>query len=240
MRKSLVFASTIFSLASIAFFNSAFADDRHVKRTGAFTPMLNGPTDALGKTGVVVKIQSAAIAKDGTITARATIVDSNGNPLDRLGIDTPGPVSLSFIAAYIPAGQTQYLSYTTSVAQPTISNNPPQTQAANDSGGTLTNNAIGDYTYTFKTKAPAGFDATATTAIGVSAQRNLAPYGPFDEWSETANDRFHVRSERLKGYGHARCSGHHRLQPVPRPADRPRRLPPHNPTLHPVPPAANH
>ena len=192
MRKCIGIASALLALTPVVFFNSVFADDRPVKRTRTdkLTPMLNGPTDALGPTGIVVKIQSAAIAKDGTITARATIVDSVGNPLDRLGEATPGTVSLSFIAAYIPAGQSQYLAYTTSVANPTISNNPPQTQAANDSGGTLTNNAIGDYTYTFKTKAPANFDATATHAIGVSAQRNLAAYGTFDEWSETGNDVF--------------------------------------------------
>jgi len=190
MRKCLVVASALLALAPVAFFSSVFADDRHVKKAASLTPMLNGPTDALGPTGIVVKIQSASIAKDGTITARATIVDSTGRALDRLGNTTPGTVSMSFIAAYIPAGQTQYVSYTTSVANPTISNNPPQTQAANDSGGTFTNNAVGDYTYTFKTKAPSNFDATATHSIGVSAQRNLAGYGTFDEWSETANDVF--------------------------------------------------
>ncbi len=65
-----------------------------------FTAKLNGTTNSLGKTGVVPKIQSAAIAKDGTITVRVTIVDSNGLALDRLGVATVGPVSLSFIAAY--------------------------------------------------------------------------------------------------------------------------------------------
>jgi OmcA/MtrC family decaheme c-type cytochrome len=154
-------------------------------------PQLNGPSDSLGKTGVTPKIQSAAIAKDGTITVRATIVDSNSLPLDRLGVVTIGPVSMSFIAAYIPAGQTQYVSYTTSVSNPTLNlTMPSQTQAANDSGGTFVTNAIGDYTYTFKTKAPTTFDATATTSIGVSAQRDLSAYGTFDEWSETGNDVF--------------------------------------------------
>jgi OmcA/MtrC family decaheme c-type cytochrome len=152
--------------------------------------MLNGTTSSLGKTGVVVKIQSAAIAKDGTITARATIVDGDGFPLDRLGVATKGPVSLSFIAAYIPAGKTQYVSYSTTVLAATLNKNPSQTQAANDSGGTFTANAIGDYTYTFKTKAPATFDATVTHAIGVSAYRNLAEFGTFDEWSEVSNDVF--------------------------------------------------
>src|SRR5579862_7295346 len=99
------------ALVSTLLMVTAFAAER---------PRLNGPTSSLGNTGVVVKIKSAAIAKDGTITARATIVDSNGNPLDRLGLATPGPVSLSFIAAYIPAGQSQYVAYTTSVASATL------------------------------------------------------------------------------------------------------------------------
>jgi len=185
-------ASAVLALASVAFINTASADDHRAKPAvdSSLTGKLNGPTTSLGKTGVGVKIQSAAIAKDGTITVRATIVDSDGIALDRLGVATPGPVSMSFIAAYIPAGQTQYVSYTTTVAKPTLNNNPSQTQAANDSGGTFTTNAMGDYTYTFKTKAPTTFDATATHAIGVSAQRNLAEFGTFDEWSETSNDVF--------------------------------------------------
>ena len=107
MRKHLT--SALFALAFVTLFNIASAADHPVKHHVDFTatPMLNGPTTSLGKTGVVVKIQSAAIAKDGTITARATIVDSDGFPLDRLGVATNGPVSMSFIAAYIPAGQTQ-------------------------------------------------------------------------------------------------------------------------------------
>src|ERR1017187_7889720 len=190
MRKHL--PSALFALAPVVLFNIASADDHRAKPAVDFTasPMLNGSTTSLGKTGVVVKIQGAAIAKDGTITVRATIVDSDGKPLDRLGVTTKGPVSMSFIAAYIPAGQTQYVSYTTSVAAATLNKNPSQTQAANDSGGTFVTNAIGDYTYTFKTKAPATFDATVTNAIGVSAQRNLSEFGTFDEWSETSNDVF--------------------------------------------------
>jgi OmcA/MtrC family decaheme c-type cytochrome len=185
----LATAASVVTLALVVFVNTASADRHPVaKRAVDFTAKLNGTTNALGRTGVVVKIQSAAIAKDGTITVRATIVDADGHPLDRLGVTTPGPVSMSFIAAYIPAGQTQYVSYTTTVAKATINNNPPQTQAANDSGGTFTTNALGDYTYTFKTKAPANFDATVTHSIGVSARRDLSEYGEFDEWSEVGND----------------------------------------------------
>jgi len=142
--------------------------------------------------GVVVKVVSASIAKDGTITARVNLTDPKGLPLDRDGVTTPGAVSMSFICAYIPAGQKQYVSYTTTVAKATLpgNTNPPQTQAANDSGGTFTKNADGDYTYTFKTKAPANFDATVTHSIGVSAQRNLSEFITYAEWAETANDVF--------------------------------------------------
>jgi OmcA/MtrC family decaheme c-type cytochrome len=194
VKKCLTFASAILALAPVVLVNTAAADDRPVKRTVDFSakvnPRLNGSTTSLGRTGVVVKIQSAAIAKDGTITARATITDTDGIPLDRLGVGTPGPVSLSFICAYIPSGKSQYVSYTTTVAKATLNSNPSQTQAANDSGGTFTTNALGDYTYTFKTKAPTTFDAGATHSIGVSAQRNLSEYGTFDEWSEVSNDIF--------------------------------------------------
>jgi OmcA/MtrC family decaheme c-type cytochrome len=136
---------------------------------------------------VKVKIVSASIGQDGTITARVNLTDPKGAALDRDGINTPGPVSMSLIAAYIPAGQKQYVSYTTSAAAAT-NGNPTQVQAANDSGGTWAKNADGDYTYTFKTKAPANFDRTVTHAIGVSAQRDLSEFMTYDEWSETAND----------------------------------------------------
>jgi hypothetical protein len=91
MRKH--FASALFALAFVVLFNIASAADRRVKPPVDFTasPMLNGTTSSLGKTGVVVKIQSAAVAKDGTITVRATIVDADGFPLDRLGATTKGP-----------------------------------------------------------------------------------------------------------------------------------------------------
>src|ERR1039457_6213583 len=193
MRKYL--SCAVLVLAPVVLFNTAFADDHQpAKRPVDFAAPapINATTSAIGKTGIVVKIQSAAIAKDGTITVRATLVDADGLPLDRLGVASKGPVSMSFIAAYIPAGQSQYVSYTTSVAKPSIpgNTNPPQTQAANDSVGSVTTNAIGDYTYTFKTKAPVTFDATVTHSIGVSAQRDLSEYGTYDEWSTTSNDVF--------------------------------------------------
>ncbi|HUJ49125.1 MAG TPA: OmcA/MtrC family decaheme c-type cytochrome [Bryobacteraceae bacterium] len=125
--------------------------------------------------GLVFKVASASIASDGTITARVLVTDPQGLPLDRLGVDTPGTVSMSFIAATIPNGQKQYTSYTTRTAK-AVSGGATATQAAADSGGSFTNNADGDYTYTFKTKAPSGFDQTATHTVAVYGSRNLTSF----------------------------------------------------------------
>src|SRR4051794_16358778 len=63
---------------------------------------------AFVRPGLVIKVSAAAIAEDGTITVAFSLTDAQGAPLDRTGIQTPGSISLSFIAAHIPAGQTQY------------------------------------------------------------------------------------------------------------------------------------
>ena len=125
--------------------------------------------------GLVFKVSTAAIASDGTITARVLVTDPQGLPLDRTGVDTPGTVSMSFIAATIPSGQKQYTSYTTRTST-AVSGGATATQASADSGGSFTANADGDYTYTFKTKAPAGFDQTATHTVAVYGSRNLTSF----------------------------------------------------------------
>jgi OmcA/MtrC family decaheme c-type cytochrome len=126
--------------------------------------------------GLVVKITSATIAADGTISATFTVQDPQTLALDRTGVTTPGVVSTSFIAATIPAGQTQYTAYTTRV-RTNANTSVSVTQAATDSGGTYTANADGSYTYTFKTKAPAGYDTKATHSIGMYASRDLTSFG---------------------------------------------------------------
>ena len=151
--------------------------------------------------GIIVKVVSAAIAQDGTITARVTITDPKGLPLDMAGITTPGAVTLRFIAAYIPAGKKQFVPYTTTTAKATINNNPSQIQAATDSGGTFKTNADGDYTYTFKTKAPANFDATATHAIGVIGAARSERVHHVRRVGRDVQRRLQLRSERLGGQG---------------------------------------
>ena len=126
--------------------------------------------------GIVVKVLSAQIASDGTIQATFTLADPKGAPLDIDGVQTPGPVNVRLIAAYIPNGQKQYVSYIASVV-PAVLNKNTATQASMDRNGVFTRVADGKYTYTFKAKAPANFDATATHTIGIQADRDLSEFG---------------------------------------------------------------
>jgi OmcA/MtrC family decaheme c-type cytochrome len=134
--------------------------------------------------GLVFKVTSAQIAQDGTITARVLVTDPKGVPLDKDGIDSAGTVSLSLCAATIPKGQRQYTSYTVRTQTSPITK-VSAIQASADSGGVFTKNSDGDYTYTFKTKAPSGFDPSATHTIAVYGSRNLADFNLGTNYAST-------------------------------------------------------
>ena len=134
--------------------------------------------------GLAFKILSAEVAADGTIKARVRVADPKGLPLDRDGIVTPGSVSISFIAATIKKGETQYFAYTTRAQTSPITKKTAM-QAGGDSGGKFEKAADGEYVYTFGVKAPAGFDRTATHSIGVYGSRNLTE---FDMGTQFASD----------------------------------------------------
>ena len=121
--------------------------------------------------GLTITINSAKIAADGTITAVYTVSDPKGLPLDTAGITTPGTIALSLVAAFLPKGQDQYTAYTTRSATGAVSGTV--TQAGSDTGGTTSRIADGQYQYVFRTKAPSGFDASATHTIGIYGSRNL-------------------------------------------------------------------
>jgi OmcA/MtrC family decaheme c-type cytochrome len=135
---------------------------------------------------LVIKIVSAKIASDGTISVDYKLTDPAGTALDRSGVTTPGPISLSFLAAYIPKGQAQYTSYIVRTA--TAPSGATATQAAADSGGTTQTVATGEYVYTFATKAPSGFDATATHRIGIYGSRNLTEFDLGTNYADTTYD----------------------------------------------------
>jgi OmcA/MtrC family decaheme c-type cytochrome len=133
--------------------------------------------------GLTITVTGATIAANGTITVQYTLTDPTGLPLDSAGVQTPGTISTSFVAGYIPNNQEQYTTYTTKVATGTVVSSTNQPGA--DSGGTTTVLGNGAYQYVFKTQAPAGFDTTATNTIGVYGSRNLTTYGLTTNYAST-------------------------------------------------------
>ena len=134
--------------------------------------------------GLVFKISGAQVAQDGTITATISITDPQGLALDRLGVNTPGVVAISMVVATIPKGQEQYISYATRTQTSPLSGKSA-IQAAADSGGTFTTVTDGVYKYTFGTKAPSGFDVTATHTIGAYGSRDLTLFGLGTSYAST-------------------------------------------------------
>lgn len=128
--------------------------------------------------GLVFKILGHEIASDGTVKVRFRITDPKGVPLEREGINTPGPVSTSFILAVLPNDGTHFRAYTTrlktSTWAPTAGKQARQASA--DSGGKYEKVAEGEYIYTFGTKLPSDYDRTATHAISMYGSRNLSEF----------------------------------------------------------------
>lgn len=125
--------------------------------------------------GLNVTINSASIASSGAITVNYSLTDPNGLPLDATGETTPGAISVTYFAAYIPQGQTQYVSYTTASATGTALGTITR-PTFEEGGGTLTSTGAGQYSYVMKAQAPAGFDPTVTTTVAVAASRNLTTF----------------------------------------------------------------
>jgi OmcA/MtrC family decaheme c-type cytochrome len=84
-------------------------------------------------------------------------------------------VNTSFIAAYIPKDKSQYTAYTTRKQTSPITGVTAE-QAAADSGGTYTQLAEGQYTYTFAKVLPANFDRTVTHTVSLYGSRNLTEF----------------------------------------------------------------
>lgn len=187
MKSSITRVLALYAIAALLIATSA-AQDRPSRKNRSYNPAAATSDFGFVTTGAILKIKSAAVATAGTITARFTLTDSNGAGLDVNGVYTAGGENLAFVAAYIPNGQSQYVAYTTTVDKSTTNSNPSQVQASTDKGGTFTlvDAATGTYDYTFGTKAPANFDASATHTIGGQIERDLSAYGFPDQYANDA------------------------------------------------------
>ncbi|MGE5235405.1 MAG: OmcA/MtrC family decaheme c-type cytochrome [Acidobacteriota bacterium] len=120
--------------------------------------------------GLNITVNSVTVAADGKVVADISFADDGGQPLDRQGVLTPGPLSISFLLARYDAENVDFVSYATRKQTSPITG-VTATQANTDSGGTWDDLALGHATYTFKTVLPAGDDASQTHTVGIYATR---------------------------------------------------------------------
>jgi OmcA/MtrC family decaheme c-type cytochrome len=165
--------ATVMSLVTGSWLISSTAISPYTPRDKAY--YANAAAVDFVRPGLQLKILSAAIDEQGVIKVRFKITDPRGLPLDRLGVTTPGTVSLSFVAATLPSNTTQYTAYTTRLQTSPITGQSA-TQASADTGGSYEQVGEGEYVYTFGTRAPANFDRSATHAIGIYSSRDLTEF----------------------------------------------------------------
>lgn len=121
-------------------------------------------------------LSNPSIAGDGTITVDIAVMDGEGRPLDVDGNLTNGTISFGLVAAWLGEDdQGRPLDYTAYTVRDQTSpiTNVTETQASNDSGGTL--EALpepGMYRYTFGTTAD-NVDGSKTHTIVGYARRTL-------------------------------------------------------------------
>ena len=124
--------------------------------------------------GLNITVNAASIVSGGTISVTYTLTSASGQPLDASGGTTSGAVSISFVASALPNGSGDYFAYTTRAASGTLLASTLQPGA--DTGGVTTSLGAGQYLYTFATKAPSGYDPTATHTIGIYGSRDLTAF----------------------------------------------------------------
>jgi OmcA/MtrC family decaheme c-type cytochrome len=123
--------------------------------------------------GLHVTVEDVQIPADRHPVVDLTITDDMGQPLDRAGIQTPGPVSLSYVLSWYDAEHRDYVSYTTRPQTSPITGDTA-IQASTDSGGTTEDLAMGHIRYTFGTQLPADYPQGVTTTVGIYASRDLS------------------------------------------------------------------
>ncbi|MCB1041875.1 MAG: OmcA/MtrC family decaheme c-type cytochrome [Acidobacteria bacterium] len=121
--------------------------------------------------GLNFEVQSWDINADGKLVVVLSMTDDRGQPLDRAGNVTPGPVSASFILAVYDAATNEYTAYTTRTATSSITG-LTAIQASTDSRGSWREIELGLYEYTFGLTFPADADMSATHTIGIYGNRD--------------------------------------------------------------------
>ena len=140
------------------------------------SPWLVGPGVDIAVTDFVMTSTSAKVS--------FTLKDTAGVPLDRKGLLTEAPVTLSFVLAHLSPNADgsagQYTAYTTRQVTSTMTG-LTATQGATESNGTFATIDVTQGTYEYTFAAPlTGFDATKTQTVLAVASRTYRGAGAFD------------------------------------------------------------
>jgi OmcA/MtrC family decaheme c-type cytochrome len=120
--------------------------------------------------GYHIAINGVTIGTDRKPVVDVTLTDDLGAPIDRLGVQTPGAASASFVLSWYDPGTRDYTSYAT---RSRTGSAGTFTQATSDAGGKFKDIDVGHYTYTFGTVLPASFDKTKTHTVGIYGTRTM-------------------------------------------------------------------
>ncbi len=137
--------------------------------------------------GYKIKINGVTIGSDRKPVADVTITDDLGAPLDRLGVQTPGVCTTTFVLAWYNPDNRNYTTYKTRVATAAdpapperigIKTNQPTSDTACSATvttgcGVYKDIEVGHFTYTFGQVLPADFDQTKTHTVGVYGRRTM-------------------------------------------------------------------
>ncbi len=126
---------------------------------------------AFVRPGILYKINSVTIAGDRKPVVDVTITDSQGAPVDRNGIETPGPVTASFVLSWYNPDTRDYTNYATRIAASTITGN--SASQPTNLAGTITDLELGHFKFVSSTVLPAGFDQTKTHTMAVYGRRSM-------------------------------------------------------------------
>jgi len=129
--------------------------------------------------GLNVTVVDIDIPADRHPVVELSFTDDMGQPLDRAGVMTPGPISFSYILSWYNASRRDYVPYITR-AQTSPITGDTAIQPSSDSGGTTEDLAIGRLRYTFGTELPEGFDMSVTHTLGIYATRDLRDIPPLE------------------------------------------------------------
>jgi OmcA/MtrC family decaheme c-type cytochrome len=125
--------------------------------------------------GLKVDIQKVEIDSSRSVNVTFKLSDDQAQPLDRLGIQTPGPIALQFILARIKPEDTQYSNYFSRSFTSAVTG-APLLLPATDTTGVYADLGNGVYRYTFGNKVPADYETDATHTLGIQAARDLTAF----------------------------------------------------------------